>query len=437
VIAPPRRYSAVTAWLRRANRVAGGLVGDAVLYAASAGFAGLTAAAATLPPHVWWGRYATVGYAVGTALALAQLGLRYRGGRPRRGAPDGGRWAVVGLTWLTTTLVPMLAEASARADGRSDRAQDEVLVVEQAGVRLVHTGTPYLGRPALAARPAAGRLLGYNPYQPGMALFGTPRALGSQAWYTDARIWFAVVTVVTLIAALALLRRRGAPDAALIRAAQAAAVLPPVALALAVGGDDLPVLGLCLLALAYAAGQRFGAAGVAVGAAGALKLFAWPVAAVLLALAATRGRAAVTRYTAGAIGLPVLALIPPLLIDPGAVQENLVRFPLGHGLVGSPAASPLPGHLIAQHAPAVATGLLVAAVLALGWWLVRWPPRSAAAAAALCAWGLLVAILLLPATRFGYLLYPISFAAWVPALATPEPMSPRPPSAPAGYDRRR
>ena len=44
--------------------------------------------------------------------------------------------------------------------------------------------------------------------------------------------------------------------------------------------------------------------------------------------------------------------------------------------------------------------------------LVRNPPRTAAAAALVSGYGLLAAILLMPTTRFGYLLYPINFFVW-------------------------
>jgi hypothetical protein len=58
----------------------------------------------------------------------------------------------------------------------------------------------------------------------------------------------------------------------------------------------------------------------------------------------------------------------------------------------------------------------VLAGLTIGVWLVRRPPRDASAAALVCAAGMLAATLLLPATRFGYLLYPIGYAVWAPAL---------------------
>ena len=95
-----------------------------------------------------------------------------------------------------------------------------------------------------------------------------------------------------------------------------------------------------------------------------------------------------------------------------------MRFPLGRGLVTSPAASPFPGHLIADQVPgghAIATLALCVGAVWIGVWLVRRPPSTAAAAAAVSAWGLLTAILLIPATRFGYLLYPVAYACWAPA----------------------
>jgi hypothetical protein len=323
--------------------------------------------------------------------------------------------AVTLVTWVTTALLPLVVESVQRAAGRGDRAQEEVVVVEHGGDRLLHTGTPYLSHDAIAALPADDRLLGYLPYQPGMALFGLPRAAFGIAWWTDARVWFALVTALVL--ALALGQLPQSPRR--IRALQAATVLPVCALTLAVGGDDLPVLALGLLALACAGRDRYVAAGVAVGVAGALKLFAWPVALVLLALALSRNRGG--RYAVTALGLPILVLVPPFLVNPDAAVENVIRFPLGQGLVRSPAASPFPGHLIAAGipgGPAIASALILAAGLTIAAWLIRRPPRDAPSAAQVCAIGLLTATLLMPATRFGYLLYPAAYAVWATALRT-------------------
>ncbi|MFF5172319.1 glycosyltransferase 87 family protein [Micromonospora sp. NPDC000089] len=408
---------------RAVDSAAGGLALDLGLYAVSAAFAAITAGTSTLAPHRAWGGVAAYGYLLAALLVGGQLLVRRR--RPGW-AGTRARALVTGLTWVTTALLPLAVLAVARASGRTDRAQEEVLVVEHAGDRLAHTGTPYLGPDAIAALPADERLLGYTPYQPGMALFGLPRA-AVDAWWTDSRVWFALVSALALGLAVAALRDRQPtagephPAAAVLRGVQAATVLPICALTLATGGDDLPVLALCLLALASAAAGRPGAAGGAVGLAGALKLFAWPVAVVLIFWGATRrtgGRVAV-----GALGLPLLALVPALLVDRAALVENVLRFPLGHGQVTSPAQSPFPGHLIATGLPAgrvVAAALLVAVGAAIAVRLVRRPPRTAATTALICGYGLLAAIALMPSTRFGYLLYPLALLAWAPALTLPD-----------------
>ncbi|MFB9331659.1 glycosyltransferase 87 family protein [Actinoplanes octamycinicus] len=318
------------------------------------------------------------------------------------------------LTWAAVALLPLVVEAVQRAGGRTDRAQEEVPVVEAMGKSLVEHGTPYLSRADIAALPIDERLLGYRPYQPGMAIFGLPRALAGDHWWTDARVWFAITAVLAVGLAVAVLR----PFTPFpVRAIQAATVLPVTALTLATGGDDIPVLALCLLALALAATGRFAWAGVAVGIAAAAKLFALPVVAVLVVLAVVAGRG--RRLIPFAVGLPILALIPPLLVDFDALVENVLRFPLGHGLVTSPAQSPFPGYLVAQHLPGgrlLAAALLGAAALVIGWLLLRRPPRDAGTAALFCGWGLLAAILLMPTTRFGYLLYPAALLVWAPAL---------------------
>jgi hypothetical protein len=419
---------------RAVDSAAGGLALDLGLYAVSALFAVVTAATSTLLPHRAWGAAAAVGYLLAALAVTGQLLARRR----RADSPLTGvrvRWAVTGFAWATTALLPLVLQSIQRAAGRTDRAQEEVLVVENAGIRLAEHGTPYLGHDAIAALPPGEQLLGYTPYQPGMALFGLPRAV-ADGWWTDARVWFAVATALALALAVAALRNPGRSgdraaagsddtmtigDTAVLRGVQAATVLPVCALTLATGGDDLPVLALCLLSLALAATGRAGLAGISIGIAGALKLFAWPLAIVLIAWAVTRRVAG--RVTAGSIGLPVLALVPALLVDRDALVENVLRFPLGRGLVTSPAQSPFPGHLIATALPAgrvVAAALLVAVGVAIAVRLVRRPPRTAGAAALICGYGLLAAIALMPSTRFGYLLYPLALLVWAPALRPAE-----------------
>ncbi|PZF97218.1 glycosyltransferase 87 family protein, partial [Micromonospora endophytica] len=366
-------------WWHHLDSAAGGLPLDLGLYTASAAFAAITAATSTLTPHRAWGAIAALGYLAAAIIATGQLITRHRRPTtPLAGLP--ARWLVTALTFTTAVLLPLVTQSVQRAAGRTDRAQEEVLVIEESGRRLLDTGTPYLGPDAIAALPPDHQLLGYTPYQPAMALFGLPRAL-TDTWWTDARIWFAIGTVLVLLLAIHTLRHPPATtrpprhDALLLRAAQAATVLPVCALTLATGGDDLPVLALCLLALAYAATARPGRAGIAVGLAGALKLLAWPVAAVLIIWGITRRTG--LRVAAGALGLPAAALLPALLVDGEALVENVLRFPLGLGLVSSPAQSPFPGHLIASTLPggrAIAAALLIGTGVAIAVRLARHPP---------------------------------------------------------------
>jgi hypothetical protein len=389
-------------WLSRIDRARDGLAVDTGLYGISFVFALVTAYTSTLLPHRAWGAIAAWVYLAAALAVGVQLVLR----RPT------GRMLITWLTFAGVALLPLVVQAVQRAGGRTDRAQEEVLVVEQMGDRLIAGGTPYLGPDAIAALAPGDRLTGYSPYQPGMAVFGVPRALAGDFWWTDARVWFAVATVAALVAAVRITRD--------VRGTQAATVLPICALTLATGGDDLPVLALCLLALALCAADRYASAGLAVGAAAALKLFAVPVLIVLAVLAVRAGRG--RRFLPGALTLPVLVLVPPLLVDADAFVENVIRFPLGHGLATSPAQSPFPGHLIASAVPGgryVAAALLAAVGVAIAVRLLRRPPRTAAAAARYCGFGLLAAILLMPTTRFGYLLYPLALLVWVPAVSKP------------------
>jgi hypothetical protein len=402
------------------DRAADGLWLDLVLYVLSGGFAYYTATQSTLLSHRAWGTVAMYAYAAGAAVVLVQLVLRAAGA--------GGGWRAPSRTLLTwavfagCALTPLVWQAMDRAAGRADRAQEEVQVIEAGGSRLLETASPYLGRAAIAALPSSDRLLAYLPYQPAMAVFGLPRAADpGHHWWSDARLGFAAVTVVVLLVAVRSLARSGAPAHGLVRGLQAATVLPLCALTLATGGDDLPVLALLLLGLALAATRRFGRAGVAIGVAASLKLFAWPVALVVGALAYNRARS--VRYAIVAFGLPLVTAVPALLVDPYGLVENVLAFPFGHGLVTSPANSPLPGHLLAvalPQGPAIAAALLLAAAVTITVLLSRRPPHTATSAAVFSGLGMLAAVLLLPSSRFGYLLYPVVILVWASALRLPK-----------------
>jgi len=106
----------------------------------------------------------------------------------------------------------------------------------------------------------------------------------------------------------------------------------------------------------------------------------------------------------------------------------VVRFPLGLAGVHSPAGSPLIGHVVVSLFPAIhrafTVGVAGAGALALAYVLVRRRPDTPAGLARLVGWIMTVAILLAPATRVGYLLYPIDFFVWAWLLRGEESVEP-------------
>src|SRR5262245_53699528 len=113
-------------------------LGDLALYGLSAAFAAVTALTSTLQPHRAWGRIAVFGYLAAALIVAVQL--------MSRGRQTAERVWLTAATWLAVALVPLVVQAVERAAGRQDRAQEEVIVIERAGARLLSTGTPYLDR---------------------------------------------------------------------------------------------------------------------------------------------------------------------------------------------------------------------------------------------------------------------------------------------------
>jgi hypothetical protein len=109
-------------------------------------------------------------------------------------------------------------------------------------------------------------------------------------------------------------------------------------------------------------------------------------------------------------------MAPEALRNPYAFLQNTVLFPLGLSKYKTPAASPLPGHLLAVTGMAghwAAVALLVAAGLGFATSLIVAPPADARAAAWRLALGLAVMFTLAPATRWGYFVYPIGLVGWL------------------------
>jgi hypothetical protein len=306
------------------------------------------------------------------------------------------------VTWLATRVAPT----------------PEVQVISRSATLLLQHGTPYLPQGELAT------WLSYNPYLPVMALFGMPKALGATGLFGDPRLWLTATSIALIGAAFMVAAPHRHCDSCrrnVLLSTVFFAASPVIAFPLAVGITDPPVIALMFLTLALIARPSglFRAA-VALGVACAMKATAWPAVPVFTAMLAARdGARSAWRFigvTIGVAGVLAVALAPTTLVDPYAFLQNTVLFPLGLSAHKTPAASPLPGHLLAMTGMAghwAAVGLLVAAGLGFAVSLIIRPPADAQAAAGRLALGLAVMFTLAPATRWGYFVYPIGLAGWM------------------------
>jgi hypothetical protein len=153
-----------------------------------------------------------------------------------------------------------------------------------------------------------------------------------------------------------------------------------------------------------------------------MKATAWPALAVAFALVAARdGKRAAAWMACVTIAVPIAVDGPILIAQPAAVVSNTILFPLGLTKIKSPAASFLPGHLIAEawgpgHLVAIALVLLAGLGVAAS--LILRPPRDERAAGWRLVTGLVLMFAFAPASRFGYAVYPLGLACWL-LLASP------------------
>jgi phosphatidylinositol alpha-1,6-mannosyltransferase len=300
-------------------------------------------------------------------------------------------------------------------------ATAEVLVIGRSATHVLKYGTPYLPPSELHNWKS------YNPYLPVMELFGLPRSAGLSGVLGDPRIWVSLTTIVLVAAAFAVMSPHRLRDCAdcrgrIARLTALAVASPLIAFPLTVGVTDPPVIALICLTLAWASRGKLVRAAVVLAVACAMKSTAWAAVPVLAIMAWVRyaPRAAV-RFTTTAVaatGMLTLLAAPAALATPTAVKavkQNLIDFPLGLTKHKTPAASPLPGHLIAGlgtigHWTAVV--LMVVAAVAFAAWILLRPPRDARDAAWRLAIGYTVMFVLDPSTRFGYFVYPLALLGW-------------------------
>jgi hypothetical protein len=340
-----------------------------------------------------WAIWAAVGYGLTTLIILPVIWPVLVSLAGALAAP---------VTWLVTRVSPT----------------PEVQVISRSAVLLLQHGSPYLPAGAL------DNWLSYNPYLPVMAVFGLPRALGASGLFADPRWWLTAVSIALIWAAFMVAAPHRHCESCRHNTTLSTVFLaasPVIAFPLAVGITDPPVIALMFLTLALIARPSglFRAA-VALGVACAMKATAWPAVPVFAAAVAVRhGAQAVWRFIGVVIlvaGLLAVALAPAALLDPYAFLQNTVLFPLGLTSHKTPAASPLPGHLLATTGMAghwAAVALLVAAGLGFAVSLIVKPPADGRAAAWRLALGLAVMFALAPATRWGYFVYPIALVGWM------------------------
>jgi hypothetical protein len=361
------------------------------LFVACALFAGGLSLFSTDALHRVWGMFAAGAYVLAAAAVVA---WKSRGGLDLALALSLGGALIAPLGLLA-------------AQGRW---QPEVGVIARGANLLVHHGSPYQSQAVLATAHDPNS---YNPYLPAMALFGFPRALLGPGLLTDPRVWFLVGFVAVFAGALAV---AGAKD--VWRWTALVTATPVIAFSLTVGGTDVPVLALLCLGLALLWHRpRSLLAGLVFGIAAATKATAWPAVVVAATmLAATVGRRATTRFCLATLVTAAVIIGPFAVLWPRTLLDNTVLFPLGLASVKSQAASPLPGHLLADTGHTghtIAVLLLCLAGLGIVVSLVVRPPRTVPAATWRLIIGLVLMFVLAPATRFGYFMYPAGLGIWL------------------------
>ncbi|TDP92141.1 glycosyltransferase 87 family protein [Labedaea rhizosphaerae] len=389
-----------------------GVRADLLVYGAGFVFAAVTTFASEFYGYRVWGNVAAIGY------LIAFVHVCWLGTGDRAAAPKvlRSRWTPVGVVGVFAIVAPMFYLMFRRSPNYvwgpwpwSFPSQPEVWVVERSARLLIDHGTPYTNLDALGRAPVPDD---YTPYGPAMTIFGLPRAVFGNSGITDARLMFVLGSAVAIGLALWVLGKPKVPvGAGLLMIAS-----PLTTLIASTAGDDLPVIALVVLATALAARDHRPASAAWSGVVCALvvmmKLTALPALGVLAVFVLARTRWRGFAAFAGALLAAGAVLVVPVLVrDPGSFVEHVIKFPAGLGRAHSPAASPLPGHLIASTGSAGHTIALLLLLLAGGAmiaWLVLRPPRTGADAMLRIAVGLAAAILLAPATRWGYLVYPVA-----------------------------
>ena len=394
---------------------------DSYLYGLSAVFALAASLWSSIPLYREWGKMALWAYLA--AFVFSVLLAKTKKLSTRISA----RCWLAGLLVIGAVVIPMALEISWRWSGDTQalHVQPEVVVVEHAAHQVVLGHDPYQAR--MDHGVLIGRIPGWPayeaffPYLPAMTLFGYPSQAPIPRGLGDARVWFFLTTALAVAMALWWLpvgsRRR-------LRALQVVMVMPWAALTMATGGDDLPIIALLLGAVVLTARRHPLWAGLVLGLVSSMKFTAWPLTILLLFAARDSDDQRRPGIMAAAIaGVSIPLVIVTLIANPKTFIANVVAFPLGLSGVASPAGSALPGHIFVSLVPSshrifpVVCALVGIAYL-IGW-MRRHRPSTVSEICRLAGWILLIAIALAPATRVGYLMYPLNFFVWSWMLSKP------------------
>jgi hypothetical protein len=367
---------------------------DALLYALSGGFALVLGWRSDQAAQWQWGYLAFAPYFVAAVAAWF-----LRGHFVRR--VISARVALLVLVIVGTVVIPLGLEAHWR------HAQPEVGVISRSAAAVSKGKDPYHtymhDGHLVDVIPGLPAYESFFPYFPLMSVFGMPSALTYKGkGLTDPRIVMSLMTLLASALALGLLRARREKK---IRIAQVLMALPTGALFLSTGGDDMPILALLLLGVVALQRKSNCLAGVSFGLAAAMKLTAWPMAAGALLVARERDGRPAWKKVGLIIAVIVAATITPFVLHaPGAFVSNVFAFPLGLAGVSSPAASALPGHILATWWPPFKH--ILAKYLKRHW------PLTLSQLLGVMSVTTLALMCVAPATRIGYVIYPLNFALW-------------------------
>lgn len=329
-----------------------------------------------MEPHEVWAVFAFVGYCAGAGMILCRRSFG----------------AIVAVLAGFCVVIPFAALVLRRL------SQHEVGIVRDGAVRVLSSGSPYVSEPAVVDD--------VFPYFPLMSVFGVPGAALGGSPLGDPRIYFTLFFVV--VTWMGLRRLVAARTSALVLLLVSAC--PLVAIPIATGGVDLPVVALAGLAVITLWTGEYRLNAVVVGIGCAIEFTFWPLAVMMLVVQIRRGRRMeIRRWGVVVAGIVVGTVLPAALIDPRGFVRSALEFPLGLSSITSPAGTGLVGGPLAAQGGLGYAGIVVVLVVsaaAIAWWILTKRCLTLADLLLLAAAGYSVLFVVSPVSRAGYFVLP-------------------------------